>query len=35
MFVEEKKTRFYFKSGATVPPAILIQYYQVADTIEV
>ena len=34
MFVENKKTFFYFKLEATIPSVILIQYYQVADTLE-
>ena len=35
MFIENTKSWFQFKSKATIPSAILIQYYQVADTVEV
>ena len=35
MFNENKNTWIYFKSEASIPSVISIQYYQVADTIEV
>ena len=35
MFIENKKTWLYFKSEDTIPSTILIQYYQVTDTIKV
>ena len=35
MFIETKETWLHFKSETTIPSAILIQYYQVADKIEV
>ena len=34
MFIENKKTWTYFKLEASIPSTILIQYYQVANTIE-